>query len=305
MLAAHQQLLAVRALSRLLRSKRFHPYSSQLRVNQDVYVHAQNKPGSAKDAVGWSRHRVVALHPSLAQTRPLHQKRGRPHMVSYADVRPIPADPIAQSAFVLALTAECTPSGRCLHGGDEDEDGAQDGAVGNADGAQDGAVGNEDGVQDGAVEDADGARDGAVARGLSSLLTASRPRSADDIGGGHADIGGVDVREPAHKETQPEVDTQALCEEALDVIGRDTVTCSHLSFLPAWFLDNALDEELDNWSEAVETGTWATFARPRLAKRHNKPRVIQGQDGRGWQAQVEGSVCAAREKGAGGRRQSV
>jgi hypothetical protein len=70
----------------------------------------------------------------------------------------------------------------------------------------------------------------------------------------------VDVREPAHKETQPEVDTQALCEQALDVIGRDTVTRSHLSFLPPWFLDNALDEELDNWSEAVETGTWATFA---------------------------------------------
>jgi hypothetical protein len=117
MLAAHQQLVAVRALSRLLRSKRFDPYSRQLRVNQEVYVYAQNKPGSAKDAVGWSRHHVVALHPSLAHTRPLHQKRGRPHMVSYADVRPIPADPIAQSAFVLALTAECTPSGRCLHGG--------------------------------------------------------------------------------------------------------------------------------------------------------------------------------------------
>jgi hypothetical protein len=213
---------------------------------------------------------------------------------------PIPADPIAQSAFVLALTAECTPSERCVHGGDEDDDGAvgnadgaKDGAVGNADGtkdvavgdadgakdvavgdadgakdvavgdadgAQDGAVGNADGAQDGAAEDADGARDGAVARGSSSLLTASRPRSADDIGEGHADIGGVDVREPAHKETQPEVDTQALCEQALDVIGQDTVTRSHLSFLQSWFLDNALDEELNNWSEAVETGTWVTLA---------------------------------------------
>jgi hypothetical protein len=67
----------------------------------------------------------------------------------------------------------------------------------------------------------------------------------------------VDVRELAHKETQPEVDTQALCQQALDVTGRDTVTRSHLSFLPPWFLDNALDEKLDNWSEAVETGTWA------------------------------------------------
>jgi hypothetical protein len=138
-----------------------------------------------------------------------------PALVSYADVRPIPADPIALSAFVLALTAECTPSGRCVHGGDEDDegavgnaDGAKDLAVGNADGAQDGAVGNADGVQDGAAEDADGARDGAVTRGSSSLMTASRPRSADDIGEGHADIGGVDVREPAHKETQPEVDNR-------------------------------------------------------------------------------------------------
>jgi hypothetical protein len=52
------------------------------------------------------------------------------------------------------------PSERCLHGGDKDEDCAQDGAVGNADGAKDGAV-----------EDADGTRDGAVARGSSYLLT--------------------------------------------------------------------------------------------------------------------------------------
>jgi hypothetical protein len=92
MLAAHQQLMAVRALSRLLRSKKFDPYSRQLRVNQEVYVHAQNKPGSAKYAVGWSRHRVVALHPSLAHTRPLHQKCGRPHMVSYADVLALSAN---------------------------------------------------------------------------------------------------------------------------------------------------------------------------------------------------------------------
>jgi hypothetical protein len=70
----------------------------------------------------------------------------------------------------------------------------------------------------------------------------------------------VAVRNPAHKETQPEVDPQALCEQALDVIGQDTVTRSHLSVLPPWFLDNALDEELDNWSETVETGTWETFA---------------------------------------------
>jgi hypothetical protein len=92
MLAAHQQLVAVRALSRLLRSKSFDPYSStHLHVGQEVYVHAQSKPGSAKDAVGWSRHRVVAPHPSLANTSPLHQKlRGRyvssytcdPHKVS-------------------------------------------------------------------------------------------------------------------------------------------------------------------------------------------------------------------------------
>jgi hypothetical protein len=152
MLAARAQLVAVCALSRLLRSKRFDQYSSQLRVNQEVYLHAQNKPGSAKGTLGWSRHRVVALHPSLAHTPPRHQKRGRPRMVSYADVRPIPADPIAQSAFVLALTAECTPSGRCVHGGDEDEDWAQDGAVGIADGTQDGAVKDADGAQDGAVE---------------------------------------------------------------------------------------------------------------------------------------------------------
>jgi hypothetical protein len=125
---------------------------------------------------------------------------------------------------------------------------------------EDGAVGNADGAQDGAVENADGARGGAVGRGSSSLLTASRPRSADDTGEAHADIGGVDVRDPAHKETQPEVDTQALCEQALDVIRWATVTRSHLSFLPSWFLENALDEELDNWSEAVETGTWETFA---------------------------------------------
>jgi hypothetical protein len=227
MLAAHQQLVAVRALSRLLRWKSFDPYSSMLlHVGQEVYVHAQNKPGSYKDAVGWSWHRVVALHPSLAHTRPLHQKRGRPYMVSYADVRPIPADPNAQSAVLLELTVECTPSGRCVHGVDEDAD----------------------------------ARDSVVARGFSSLMTASRPRSAHDVGETPANIGGVDFRDPAPKKTQPQVDTQALCEQALDVIGRDTVTRSHLPFLPSWFLDNALDEELDNWSEAVETGTRETFA---------------------------------------------
>jgi hypothetical protein len=58
-----------------------------------------------------------------------------------------------------------------------------------------------DGGQDSAVEDADGAGDGAVAWGSSSLLTASRPRSARTIGEAHADIGGVDIRDPAHKGT--------------------------------------------------------------------------------------------------------
>jgi hypothetical protein len=63
------------------------------------------------------------------------------------------------------------PSGRCVHGGGEDEDGA----VGNADGAQDVAVGNADGAHRTArsetrtarrtapVEVADDARDGAGA----------------------------------------------------------------------------------------------------------------------------------------------
>jgi hypothetical protein len=58
----------------------------------------------------------------------------------------------------------------------------------------------------------------------------------------HADIGGVDVRDPVHKETLPEVDTQALCEQAQDEIEGGTVTRSHLSFLPPWFLDNALSK---------------------------------------------------------------
>jgi hypothetical protein len=225
MRAAHKHLVVVRVLSRHIQSTTFDPYSSiHLHVGLEVYVHAKNKPGSAKDAAGWSRHRVVALHPSLAHKRPLQQKRGRQHMVSYAAVRIIPVDPIAQSVFLLALTAECSPSGRCAHGGDEEFDGGQGSAV----------------------EDADGARDGAVARGSSSLLTASRPRSARTIGEAHADIGGVDIRDPAHKGTQAQVDTQAPCEQTLHLIGRDTVTRSHLSFLPAWFLDNALDEELEN-----------------------------------------------------------
>jgi hypothetical protein len=47
MLAAHQQLVAARAFSRLLRSNSFDPYlSTHLQVGQEVYVHAQNKPGS-------------------------------------------------------------------------------------------------------------------------------------------------------------------------------------------------------------------------------------------------------------------
>jgi hypothetical protein len=115
----------------------------------------------------------------------------------------------------------------------------------------------------------------------------------------------VDVREPAHKETQPEVDTQALCEQALDVIGRDTVTRSHLSFLPPWFLDNALDEELDNSSESVETGTWTTFAgldSPNVKTGHVLYKVMTDEAGK---HKLKARLCTAREQGAGGRRHSV
>jgi hypothetical protein len=54
-----------------------------LHVGQEVYVHAQSKTGFAKDAVGWSRLRVVAPHPSLANTRPLHQKLRGKYVSSY------------------------------------------------------------------------------------------------------------------------------------------------------------------------------------------------------------------------------
>jgi hypothetical protein len=48
-------------------------------------------------------------------------------------------------------------------------------------------------------------------------------RSARDIAEAPADIGSGDIRDPARKETNAQVDQQALCEQGLDVIGRDTV----------------------------------------------------------------------------------
>jgi hypothetical protein len=66
MLAAHQQLVAVRALSRLLRSKRFDPYSSQLRFNQEVYVHAQNNLARPKTPSGGR---------AIASSRCIHRSR--------------------------------------------------------------------------------------------------------------------------------------------------------------------------------------------------------------------------------------
>jgi hypothetical protein len=54
-------------------------------------------------------------------------------------------------------------------------------------------------------------------------------RSARDIAEAPADIGSGDIRDPARKETNAQVDKQALCEQGLDVMGRDTVTRPHLS----------------------------------------------------------------------------
>lgn len=101
---SNRPVVISRALSRMLRSNNFDAYQKpDLQIGQEVYGHVQRKPGSARDAVEWEKQVVVGLDDRMVKTRPVNRTSGRPHHVSYADLRVPPKDPLPQVAYEAAL----------------------------------------------------------------------------------------------------------------------------------------------------------------------------------------------------------
>lgn len=115
---AHLQISSQRALSRMLRSKSFNPYTKPpLSVGQIILIHTQRQTGSARGSVGWAQHKVVRIDRDMVASRPLGRDKGKLNLTSFADVRVPPSNPIAQSAFNFMLQQPLPSSsrlGRCV-----------------------------------------------------------------------------------------------------------------------------------------------------------------------------------------------
>ena len=77
-------------------------------------------------------------------------------------------------------------------------------------------------------------------------------RTSGEEGDAEKDVGGIGVCEetPAGASLAP-ADEQAICEKILSVHGRANVTRAKLGFVPPWFIDNALEDELRGWDKHI------------------------------------------------------